>query len=100
MTFDKNVYGGYEVQRRKYRSMWVKKAIQTQDPSNPDSYAFFWPISSRLKIEEILKKSSDGSFCLRRSRDKNLCLSIKHRSGNWIVKQYSFSSHSPTVGGK
>lgn len=91
MTFDENVYGGYEVQRRKYRSMWVKKAFQTQDPSNPDNYTFFWPISSRPKIEEILKKASDGSFCLRRSRDKNLCLSIKHRSGNWRLLLHRYS---------
>ena len=55
--------------------------IKERDPSNPNSFSFYWPVAQRAKVDEMLKRASDGSFCLRRSRDKNLCLSIKHHKG-------------------
>ena len=55
--------------------------VQPHDPSKPDNYSFYWPSVQRAKVDELLKRASDGTFCLRRSRDKNLCLSIKHHTG-------------------
>ena len=45
---------------------------------NISEYAFYWPYGDRTKIESILKKESDGTFCLRRAKDDSLCLTFKH----------------------
>jgi len=46
---------------------------------NISEYGFYWPYGDRTKIESILKKESDGTFCLRRAKDDSLCLTFKHR---------------------